>query len=46
VPTGVPAGAGTQGGSPVLPLTLLLLGLMFAGGGAVAYRYRGRLNQH
>ncbi len=46
VPTGVPAGAGTHGGSPVLPLALLLLGLMLAGGGAFAYRYRGTLNQH
>lgn len=46
VPTGVPAGAGTHGASPVLPLTLLLLGLMFAGGGAFAYRYRGALNRH
>lgn len=46
VPTGVPAGAGTHGASPVLPLTLLLLGLMFAGGGAFAYRYRGTLKQH
>jgi hypothetical protein len=46
VPTGVPAGAGAHGGSPVLPLTLLLLGLVFAGGGVFAYRMRGTLNQH
>jgi hypothetical protein len=46
LPTGVPAGAGTHGGSPVLPLTLLLLGLVFAGGGVAAYRMRGSLNQH
>jgi hypothetical protein len=46
IPTGVPAGAGTHGGSPVLPLVLLLFGLMFAGGGVVAYRMRTSLNQH
>jgi hypothetical protein len=30
----------------VLPLVLLLFGLMFAGGGVVAYRMRTSLNQH
>jgi hypothetical protein len=46
VPTGVPAGEGTHGGNPALPITLLALGLMFAGGGVLAYRMRGTLNQH
>jgi hypothetical protein len=46
IPTGVPAGEGTHGGSPTLPLVLLALGLMFAGGGVVAYRMRATLNQH
>ena len=46
LPTGVPAGMGTHGGSPALPLTLLALGVMFAAGGVVAYRMRGTLNQH
>jgi hypothetical protein len=46
VPTGVPAGLGTHGGNPVLPITLLALGLMFAAGGAVAFKLRGRLNTH
>lgn len=46
IPTGVPAGLGSHGGSPALPLVLLALGLMFAGGGVVAYRMRGTLNQH
>jgi hypothetical protein len=46
IPTGVPAGLGTHGGSPLLPLVLLALGVMFAGGGAVAYRMRGTLNRH
>jgi hypothetical protein len=46
VPTGVPAGAGTHAGSPTLPIVLLALGLMFAGGGVLAYRMRGTLNQH
>lgn len=45
IPTGVPAGSGTHGGGlPLLPLGLLLLALMFAGGGAVAFKLRGRLN--
>jgi hypothetical protein len=46
IPTGVPAGMGTHGRSPVLPITLLVLGLMFAAGGAAAFRLRGRLNTH
>jgi hypothetical protein len=47
VPTGVPAGAGTTGGSsPTLPLVLLALGIMFAGAGVVSYRMRGSLNRH
>jgi hypothetical protein len=46
VPTGVPAGMGSPGGNPVLPITLLALGLMFAAGGAVAFKMRGRLNTH
>jgi hypothetical protein len=46
VPTGVPAGMGTRAGSPVLPIVLLALGLMFAGGGVFAYRARGTLNRH
>ncbi len=46
VPTGVPAGLGSHRGNPVLPITLLALGLMFAAGGAVAFRFRGRLNSH
>jgi len=46
VPTGVPAGEGTHGGNPALPIVLLALGLMFAGGGVLAYRMRGTLNQH
>jgi hypothetical protein len=36
----------THGGSPVLPITLLSLALVFAAGGAAAYRFRGRLNSH
>jgi hypothetical protein len=46
LPTGVPAGFGTHEGSPVLLITLLLLGLSFAGGGVVAYRKRGMGHQH
>jgi hypothetical protein len=40
LPTGVPAGQGTHGGSPTAPLTLLLLGLGLAGAGALAWRLR------
>jgi hypothetical protein len=47
IPTGVPAGMGTtHGGSPVLPITLLGLAVLFAAGGVAAYRFRGRLNTH
>lgn len=47
VPTGVPGGSGTHGGGlPLLPLGLPLLALIFAGGGVVAFKLRGRLNQH
>lgn len=43
LPTGVPAGqASTNQGTPELPLALVLLALMFAGGGALAYRKRTR----
>jgi hypothetical protein len=45
-PTGVPAGSGRHGGSPVLPVTLLLLALVAAAGGVTAFRMRGRFNQH
>ena len=44
LPTGVPAGAAGHGGSPVLPLVLLLLGLTLAGGGVVSYRMRGKFS--
>ena len=47
VPTGVPAGLGTHdGGSPVLPLVLLSLALVFAAGGVASYRMRGSINRH
>ncbi|WP_338184904.1 choice-of-anchor G family protein [Jatrophihabitans sp.] len=42
IPTGVPAGLGTKGGSPATPLILLLVGLLAAGGGVTAHRLRGR----
>lgn len=45
IPTGVPAGTAGHGGSPVLPLVLLLLGLTLAGGGVVSYRMRGKFTQ-
>lgn len=49
LPTGVPAGQGKpDNGSPTLPtlpLVLVLLGLMLAGGGTVALRRRGMLGQ-
>jgi hypothetical protein len=41
IPTGVPAGMGTHGGSPVAPIVLLIVGLMVAAGGAVAFKVRG-----
>lgn len=40
IPTAVPAGQGTRGGSSTLPLTLLSLGVVMAGAGAVAWRLR------
>jgi len=46
VPTGVPAGAGTHNGSPLLPIVLLALGIMFAAGGVMSYQMRGRFNRH
>ncbi|MDT4921251.1 MAG: hypothetical protein QOI15_2153 [Pseudonocardiales bacterium] len=46
IPTGVPAGMGTTGGSPLLPIVLLALGVLFAGGGVLSYRMRGSLNRH
>lgn len=46
IPTGVPAGEATHGGSPLLPIVLLALGLIFAAGGVTSYRMRGRLNRH
>lgn len=42
LPTGVPAGSVKPTGSPVLPLTLLGVGLLMAGAGAVAWKVRGR----
>ena len=46
VPTGVPAGQGTTGGTPALPIVLLGLAVLFAAGGVVSFRLRGRLNSH
>lgn len=43
IPIGVPAGAAaSNGGSPVLPLIVLLLGLTILGGGYLTYRTRGK----
>ncbi|MDT4938237.1 MAG: hypothetical protein QOG80_1908 [Pseudonocardiales bacterium] len=42
IPTGIPAGYAKPNGSPALPLVLLLMGLFLAGGGAFAWRLRGR----
>ena len=41
IPTGVPAGQAETGGTPTLPIVLLLLGLMMAAGGAATWRLRG-----
>lgn len=41
IPTGVPAGFAKPAGSPDLTLILLLVGLLMAGGGAVAWKFRG-----
>ena len=47
VPTGVPAGQAGTGGSPELPLVLVLITLVLAGGGVATYRFRGnRPQQH
>ncbi len=46
IPTGVPAGAAGShgGGSPALPIVLVLIGLVLAGGGVTAYRSRGKFS--
>jgi hypothetical protein len=41
LPTGVPAGMATHGGTPTLPLVLLIVGVVLAGGGALAWKFRG-----
>jgi hypothetical protein len=41
-PTAIPAGQGGTGGTPVAPIVLLLVGLMMASGGALAWKLRGR----
>jgi hypothetical protein len=41
LPTGIDAGSGTRGGTPVTPIVLLISGLALAGAGAVAWRFRG-----
>jgi hypothetical protein len=46
VPTGVPAGAGKTGGSPTLPLILVLLTIGLAAGGVTTVRLRGRRGMH
>jgi hypothetical protein len=46
LPTGVNAGLGTHGGTPVAPIVLLIVGLMLAGGGAAAWRFRGASGTH
>lgn len=48
IPTGVPAGAagdGAGGGTPLLPIAVLLIGLSVAGGGALAYQLRGKFSR-
>jgi hypothetical protein len=42
LPTGVPAGFAKPTGSPELPLVLLVVGLLMASGGAVAWKLRGK----
>jgi hypothetical protein len=46
LPTGVNAGLGTQGGTPVAPIVLLIVGLMLAGGGAAAWKFRAAGGTH
>ena len=47
IPTGVPAGMHETGGnSPVLPITLLALAVLFAGAGVASLKFRGRANTH
>lgn len=46
LPTGVNAGLGTHGGTPVAPIVLLIIGLLMAGGGAAAWRFRGVSGTH
>jgi hypothetical protein len=46
LPTGINAGLGTHGGAPVAPIVLLIVGLMLAGGGAAAWRFRGASGSH
>jgi hypothetical protein len=41
-PTGVPAGFGTKGGTPTLPLILLIVGLLVAASGVTAQRLKFR----
>ncbi len=43
VPTGVPAGQGVPNDSPTLPILLLILGVLMAGGAAATWRLRGGL---
>lgn len=42
LPTGVPAGLAQPSGTPTAPIVLLLVGLLMAGAGAVAWKVRGR----
>jgi len=46
LPTGVNAGLGTHGGTPVAPIVLLIVGLMLAGGGAAAWKFRAAGGTH
>jgi hypothetical protein len=45
IPTGIPAGAGSTGGSASTSLVLLAAGIVLAGGGAAFYRLRGRYSR-
>lgn len=42
IPTGVNAGAADHGGTPVAPIVLLIIAVLMAGAGAMAWRVRGR----